>query len=85
VGSWTAWPRRSSPGSRPLSALLHSYLIAQHVISAAIAAEAGPDARSRGAALELMGRTFDYNIAVAAAMAEAYVEVVQGDLARVAG
>jgi sugar diacid utilization regulator len=30
-----------------------------------------------------MGRTFDYNIAVAAAMAEAYVEVVQGDLADV--
>jgi hypothetical protein len=67
----------------PLSALLHSYLIAQRVISTAIAAEAGPDARSRGAAFELMGRTFDYNIAVAAAMAEAYVEVVQGDLADV--
>ena len=65
----------------PLAALLHSYLIAQRVISAAIAAEAGPDARSRGAALELTARTFDYNIATTAAMADAYVEAVQGDLA----
>src|ERR1700730_16388161 len=64
-----------------LATLLNSDLIAQRVISAAIAAEAGPDARSRGAALELTARTFDYNIATTAAMADAYVEAVQGDLA----
>jgi GGDEF-like domain/PucR C-terminal helix-turn-helix domain len=65
----------------PLSAQVQSYLIAQRVISAAIAREADPDARSREAALTLTARTFDYNIAVTAAMAEAYLEVVQGDLA----
>jgi hypothetical protein len=65
----------------PLAALLHSYLIAQRVISAAIAKEAGPDAQSRGAALLLTSRTFDYNIAVTSAMADAYIEFVQGDLA----
>ncbi len=64
-----------------LAALVHSYLIAQRVISAAIAREADPDAQSREAALALIARTFDYNIAVTAAMAEAYLEVVQGDLA----
>jgi hypothetical protein len=65
----------------PLAALLHSYLIAQRVISAAIAAEAGADAKSRGSALQLTAKTFDYNIAVTTAMADAYVEAVQGDLA----
>jgi hypothetical protein len=65
----------------PLSAQVQSYLIAQRVISAAIAREADPDARSRDAALMLIARTYDYNIAVTAAMAEAYLEVVQGDLA----
>src|SRR5262249_48818295 len=65
----------------PLAALLQSYLIAQRVISAAITRSAGSGAQSRGAALELMARTFDYNIAVTTAMADAYVEVVQGDLA----
>jgi hypothetical protein len=65
----------------PLAALVHSYMIAQRVISAAITREAGPDARSRGAALELMASTFEYNIAVTTAMADAYVETVQGDLA----
>jgi sugar diacid utilization regulator len=65
----------------PLTALLHSYLIAQRSITAALACAAGPDARSRGAALELIALTFNYNIAVTSAMAEAYVEVVQGDLA----
>jgi sugar diacid utilization regulator len=65
----------------PLSALVHSYLIAQRVISAAIAREADTDARSRDAALVLIASTFDYTIAVTAAMAEAYLQVVQGDLA----
>jgi hypothetical protein len=65
----------------PLAALVHSYMIAQRVISAAITREAGPDARSRGAALDLMAGTFEYNIAVTTAMADAYVETVQGDLA----
>ncbi len=64
----------------PLPALLQSYMIAQRIISAAITRDAAPDARSRGAALDLMARTFDYNIVMTAAMAEAYVEVVQGDL-----
>jgi hypothetical protein len=65
----------------PLSALVQSYLIAQRVISAAIVREADTDAASRDAALALTAMTFDYNIAVTAAMAEAYLEVVQGDLA----
>lgn len=65
----------------PLAAQVQSYLIAQRVISAAIAREADTDARSRDAALMLIAKTFDYNIAVTAAMAEAYLEVVQGDLA----
>jgi sugar diacid utilization regulator len=65
----------------PLAALVHSYMIAQRVISAAIAREAETNARSRDAALALTAKTFDYNIAVTAAMAEAYLEVVQGDLA----
>jgi PucR C-terminal helix-turn-helix domain/GGDEF-like domain len=65
----------------PLAALVHSYLIAQRVISAAIAREADTDAQSRDTALALIARTFDYNIAVTAAMAEAYVDVVQGELA----
>src|SRR6185312_1650892 len=65
----------------PLAALVHSYFIAQREISAAIAREAGPDARSLEAALALTAMSFDYNIAATAAMAEAYVEVVQGDLA----
>ena len=64
----------------PLAALLHSYLIAQRVISAAITREAGSDSRSRGAALGLNALTFDYTIAVTTAMADAYVETVQGDL-----
>jgi hypothetical protein len=65
----------------PLAALLHSYLIAQRVISAAIVREAGSDSRSRGAALALTTLTFNYNIAVTTAMADAYVETVQGDVA----
>lgn len=65
----------------PLAAQVQSYLIAQRVISAAIARAADTDARSREAALMLIARTFDYNIAVTAAMTEAYLQVVQGDLA----
>ncbi|HEY7630074.1 MAG TPA: hypothetical protein VH817_05205 [Thermoleophilaceae bacterium] len=65
----------------PLSALLHSYMIAQRVSADAIAREAGADARSRGAALELTGLTYDYNVGLIAALADAYVEAVQGDLA----
>lgn len=65
----------------PLAAMLHSFMIAQRVISAAIAREAGGGARARGAALTLTALTFDYNIAATIAMADAYVEAVQGDLA----
>jgi hypothetical protein len=65
----------------PLAAQVQSYLIAQRVIGAAIARCAGPDLRSREAALALTGRTFEYNVAATAAMADAYVDVVQGDLA----
>jgi hypothetical protein len=65
----------------PLAAMLHSFMIAQRVISAAIAREAGPSASARGAALTLTALTFDYNIAATTAMADAYVETVQGDLA----
>jgi hypothetical protein len=65
----------------PLAALLHTFMIAQRVISAAIAREAGSGARARGAALDLTALTFDYNIAATTAMADAYVETVQGDLA----
>jgi PucR C-terminal helix-turn-helix domain/GGDEF-like domain len=65
----------------PLAAMLHSFMIAQRVISAAIAREAGADASARGAALGLTALTFDYNIAATTAMADAYVEAVQGDLA----
>jgi PucR C-terminal helix-turn-helix domain/GGDEF-like domain len=67
----------------PLHAVLHSYLIAQRVITGVLAGEARTDSRSRGAALALIAKTFDYNIAVTSAMADAYVEVVQGDLAEV--
>jgi hypothetical protein len=65
----------------PLAALVHSYLIAQRVISAAIVHDAGTDAESREGALTLIAATFDYNIATVSAMAEAYVDIVQGDLA----
>jgi sugar diacid utilization regulator len=68
----------------PLSALVHSYLIAQRVISASIAREAESNIPSRNAALELTAMTFDYNIAVTAVMAEAYLEVVRGDLSKLA-
>jgi hypothetical protein len=51
----------------PLSAQVESYLIAQRVISAAIAREAGTDVESREAALTLTAKTYDYNIAVTAA------------------
>jgi sugar diacid utilization regulator len=68
----------------PLSALVHSYLIAQRVISASIAREAESNVPSRDAALALTAMTFDYNIAVTAAMAQAYLEVVHGDLAELA-
>jgi len=65
----------------PLGAQLHSLLIAQRVILAAISAEAGGDAGSRGAALALTAKTFEYSIAVITALADAYIEVVQGELA----
>ena len=65
----------------PLSPLVQSYLIAQRVIGAAIAREASPNARSREAALQLTERTFDYNLAVTKAMADAYIEAVQGEVA----
>jgi hypothetical protein len=64
----------------PLAAVVHSYLIAQRTISAAITREAGADSDSREAALWLIATTFDYNIALTSAVAEAYLEVVQGDL-----
>jgi GGDEF-like domain len=73
--------RRRAREMVPLAAQVRSYLIAQRVISAAIAREADTDARSRDAALTLIAKTFDYNIAVTAAIAEAYLQVVQGDLA----
>jgi len=65
----------------PLSTILHTYLIAQRVILAAVGSAAGERAQSRGAALVLTASTFNYNIAVTSAVAEAYVEVVQGNLA----
>jgi sugar diacid utilization regulator len=65
----------------PLPALVHSYLIAQRVISAALACEADTSLSSRDAAIALTAKTFDYNIAITATMAQAYLEVVQGDLA----
>jgi hypothetical protein len=65
----------------PLAAQLHSLLIAQRVILAAISAEAGDDAGSRGAALGLTARTFDYSVTVITTLADAYIEVVQGELA----
>ena len=64
----------------PLSAMLHSHLIAQRIISAALTNAASHDAASRGIALELIARTFDYNIAVTSATAEAYLDIVQGDM-----
>ena len=64
----------------PLSAMLHSHMIAQRIISAALTSSADHDAASRGIALELIARTFDYNIAITSATAEAYLEIVQGDL-----
>ncbi len=65
----------------PLAAQLHSLLVAQRVILAAITAEAGGDASSRGAALALTAKTFDYSITVITALADAYIETVQGELA----
>jgi len=67
----------------PLAALLHSYLIAHRVITAEIGLAAGGDAVSRGAALRLTARIFDYNIALMTEVTEAYIETVQGDLAEV--
>jgi hypothetical protein len=64
----------------PLSAMLHSHLIAQRIISAALTSAADSDAASRGIALEMIARTFDYNIAVTAATADAYLDIVQGDM-----
>ena len=64
----------------PLSAMLHSHMIAQRIISAALTSSADHDAASRGCALELIARTFDYNIAVTSATAEAYLDVIQGDM-----
>jgi hypothetical protein len=64
----------------PLSAMLQSHLIAQRIISAALTNSADHDAASRGIALELIARTFDYNIAVTSATAEAYLDIVQGDM-----
>lgn len=81
---YTAVRERGAQRARqlvPLSALLHSYLIAQRVIADAITREAGTDARSRGAALALTAQTYDYNIGLITALADAYVEAVQGDLA----
>jgi hypothetical protein len=65
----------------PLSALVHSQLVAQRVISAAVAREAEADVLSRDAALELTAKTFEYTIATTSAMAQGYLAVVQGDLA----
>jgi hypothetical protein len=65
----------------PLAAQLHCWLIAQRVILAAISQQAGDDAASRGAALTVAIRTFDYSIAVMTALADAYIEAVQGELA----
>ncbi len=62
----------------PLAALLHSYLIAQRVISAAIGREAGGDSRSRGAALALTTLTFNYNIAVTTAIGEEETQKLPG-------
>ena len=65
----------------PLHAMLHSYLIAQRVISTEIGRAAGPGARSQAAALALTAKTIDNNVVFTSAMAEAYVEEVQGNLA----
>src|SRR5258708_3829353 len=65
----------------PLAAQLHSYLIGQREITGQIGQAAGAGAASRGAALRLTARIFDYNIALMGAVTEAYIEVVQGDLA----
>lgn len=65
----------------PLAAQLDSLLIAQRAILAAITCEAGGDAGSRGAALALTAKTFDYSITVITALADAYIETVQGELA----
>lgn len=62
----------------PLSAMLHSHMIAQRIISAALTSSADHDAASRGIALELIARTFDYNIAVTSATVEAYLDIVHG-------
>jgi hypothetical protein len=63
-----------------LSALLHAHLIAQRIISVALTSAADLDAASRGIALELIARTFDYNIAVTSVTAEAYLDIVHGDM-----
>jgi len=65
----------------PLAAQLHSLLVAQREILAAISREAGDDARSRGAALALTAKTFDYSSTVITTLADAYIETVQGELA----
>jgi hypothetical protein len=65
----------------PLAAQLHSLLVAQRVILAAISGEAGGDAGSRGAALALTAKAFDYSITVITTLADAYIETVQGELA----
>jgi hypothetical protein len=65
----------------PLSALIHSFLIAQRVIADAITREAGDDARSLTTALELTRQTYDYNVGLITALADSYVEAAQGDLA----
>ena len=64
----------------PLSAIIHSYLIAQRELCIAIARAAGPDARPRAAALALTAQTCDI-IGILSAITEAYLEARQSDLA----
>lgn len=65
----------------PLAAQLQSLLVAQREILAAISREAGDDAASRGAALALTAKAFDYSAAVITTLADAYIDTLQGELA----
>ncbi len=65
----------------PLSALLHAYLIANRVVGQAIAGEAGSGVASLSAALGLTAMASEYTLVTITAMADAYLETVQGDLA----
>ena len=65
----------------PLSAQLHAYLIANRVVGRAIRSQSGPTVAGYREALELAALAQETTLVTAMAMAEAYLETVEGVLA----